>query len=290
MIEQVANVEQFLYHYTTADTAINYILKSRRLRFGAYTNTNDPKEAKTWQFDLGTNENRNLGAYKMTETSAWLSNLLKDRARLLCFSMDRAPLTGVHIRDIFNRGFSKPRMWTQYAGRHTGVCLVFDRARITSAISRQISGSNRVLAGAVEYIDRPVLGSSDANWQFMINIDALEDLGAERYAELNLERAHKRLFFEKMTDWRDECEWRWVAFVSSDQDLYVAYGDALIGVMFGEETSETSIQDMMDMTESWGLRYMGLRWKNCSPWYDYGNLRYTPGIKDSPWGKTIKRI
>ncbi|MDZ7892818.1 MAG: DUF2971 domain-containing protein [Rhodoferax sp.] len=198
-------------------------------------------------------------------------------------------MTGNHINDIFIRGFSKPRMWAQYADRHTGVCMVFDRARLDAAISMQVAGANRVLAGPVEYIDRSILRDMASDWQFMINIDALEDLGKERYADLHLQTSYKRLFFEKMTDWRDECEWRWVAFASSNQDLYVAYGDALIGVMFGEETSEKSIQDIMDMTESWGLRYMGLRWKNCSPWYDYG-LRYLPGIKNSPWGQTVKRV
>ncbi len=290
MIENAAQVDEFLYHYTTVDKAVNYILKTRTLRFGAYANTNDPKETKTWQFDLGTNEDRDLGAYKMWETSAWLSNRLKERARLLCFSMDRAPLTGNPWSDIFNRGFSKPRMWAQYADRHTGVCLVFDRMRLAKAISEQAAGANRVFAGSIDYIDRPVIRNQDSDWQFMINIDALEDLGKEPYAELHLQRGYKRLFFEKMTDWRDECEWRWVIFASSDQDLYVAYTDALVGIMFGEDTSVKSIQDMMDMTESWDLSYMGLRWKNCSPWYDYGNLRYMPGIKNSSWGQTIKRV
>lgn len=85
MIEHVTQTDEFLYHYTTVDKALNYILKSRMLRFGAYANSNDPKETKIW---------------------------------------------------------------------------------------------------------------------------------------------------------RDECEWRWVVFASSDQDLYVAFGNALTGIMFGEDTSE----------------------------------------------------
>ena len=131
--------------------------------------------------------------------------------------------------------------------------MVFNRTRMDAAISKQVAGANRVLAGSVKYIDHPVIHDLDSDWQFMINIDALEDLGKERYAELHLQRGYKRLFFEKMTDWRDECEWRWVAFANSDQDLYVAYDNALVGIMFGEETSVKSIQDMMDMTSSWGL-------------------------------------
>lgn len=55
--------------------------------------------------------------------------------------------------------------------------------------------------------------------------------------------------------------------------------------MFGENTDEKVVQDVMDLSESWNLRCMGLKWKNSGPWYDYANLRYMPGIKNSPLGR-----
>ncbi|OGI65958.1 MAG: hypothetical protein A2W18_00160 [Candidatus Muproteobacteria bacterium RBG_16_60_9] len=57
----VASAEELLYHYTNATTALDYIVKNRTLRFGIYIGTNDPKESKAWEFDLGTNANRDLG-------------------------------------------------------------------------------------------------------------------------------------------------------------------------------------------------------------------------------------
>ena len=86
-----------------------------------------------------------------------------------------------------------------------------------------------------------------------------------------------------MTDWRDESEWRCVVFSDSEDDLYLDIKDIIYGIMFGENKDERMIQKIMEQTESWRLKYMGLKWKNCSPWYDYGNLRYLPGIKNSPW-------
>ena len=50
----------------------------------------------------------------------------------------------------------------------------------------------------------------------------------------------------------------------------------MVGLTFGENTEDKVVQDLMDLTKSWGLRYMGLKWKNSSPWYDYANLRYLP--------------
>lgn len=181
----------------------------------------------------------------------------------------------------------KPRMWAQYAEKHTGLCLVFNKASLTSAIQKQLGSVKRLFSGRVEYIDRSILRNLDEDQQYVINIDALEDLGIDRFTELHLEKNYHRFFFEKMTDWRDECEWRWVAVASSDQDLYVAFGTALVGIMFGEDTPDEGVREVMNQTEGLGLRYMGLRWKNCSPWYDYGNLRYVPGIKNSPWARDL---
>lgn len=94
MIDRCTSVDRLLYHYTKASTATDHILKNRLLQFGSYAYTNDPKESKAWRFDAGTNEDRDLGKYKMEELSTWLSKELKDRTKLACFSTDTAPLSG----------------------------------------------------------------------------------------------------------------------------------------------------------------------------------------------------
>lgn len=289
MIENVTSSDAFLYHYTKASTARNLIFPNGTLLFGRYIETNDPKETKAWQFDLGTNNNIDLGAYKMGELSTWLSNELKQNARLACFSKDSAALTGNHLQDIFKRGFCKPRMWVQYAEKHSGVCLVFDLKKLTQQIEEQFGHSSLVLAGAVEYVDRSVVRSL-VDQQYMINLDVLESVGRTAYVDLHLRTHYPRLFFEKMVDWRDETEWRWIVFNNTSGELYLNITKCLSGVMFGENTDEKEIQEIMEQTESWGIRYMGLKWKNCSPWYDLGNLRYMRGIKSSPWDARVHRV
>jgi hypothetical protein len=289
MIEHVSSSDTFLYHYTKATTARDCIFKNRQLRIGSYANTNDPKESRAWEFDLGTNENRDLGKYKISDMSIWLSAELKQRTNLVCFSRDTATLTGDHLKDIFNRGFSKPRMWAQYADRHTGVCIVFDWIKLTRLIQSQFGSAHLVLGGPVSYIDHRVVGNLDSR-EYMINVDALEILGRAAYVQAHLRAHHKSLFFEKMTDWGDEVEWRWVVFSDHQADIYLNLGDSVAGLMFGENTDEKIIQDLMDLTESWDLRYMGLKWKNSSPWYDYRNLRYVRGIKNSGWDTILRRV
>jgi hypothetical protein len=287
MIENLTIADKYVYHYTKAHIALDHIIKERSLRFGKYINTNDPKETKTWQFDIGTNENRDLGRYNMNALSEWLSRELKLKTKLVCFSTDTDPLTGDHISDIFKRGYCKPRMWAQYADNHTGICLVFARQKLSELIDAQFGTSYLILSGHVSYVDRIIVRKLDEQ-QYMINLDFLESVGKEAYVRSHLETHYKVLFFEKMSDWRDESEFRWVIFSETEADIYLDYKDSLVGIMFGENTNQTLLRQIMDLTEDWGIRYMGLKWKNCSPWYDYGNLLYIRGVKNSPWSNLIK--
>lgn len=284
MIENVSSAETYLYHYTKAKTALDFILKDRALRLGSYKKTNDPKESKSWEFGLGSNEGRDLGKYNTNETSNWLSTEVKSRAKLACFSMDRAPLTGNHLMDVHNRGFCKPRMWTQYSvdpkdteGR-LGVCLVFDRQKLLAQVKSQFGSNSSVIAGPVQYRDRNLVRGLEDH-EYMIDIDALESLGKTAYVNIHIRKHYRPLFFEKMFDWRDEAEWRVVVVSNSEKEQYLRLEDSLVGIMFGENTGEEMTQLIMALTHSWNIEYMGLKWKNSTPWYDYNTFRYMPSVK-----------
>jgi hypothetical protein len=179
-------------------------------------------------------------------------------------------------------------MWAQYSENHTGVCLVFDRQKLTKLIDAQLASSHLIFSGYVKYIDRGIVRNLTEQ-QYMINIDLLESADPETYIRSHILAHHQVLFFEKMNDWKDESEFRWVVFAETKADHYLDYKDSLVGIMFGENTEGLVIQQIMDTTETLGLCYMGLKWKNCSPWYDY-NLRYIPKIKNSPWERLIRRV
>lgn len=279
MIENVSSIETYLYHYTKAKTALDFILQNLTLCLGNYTKTNDPKESKSWEFGLGSNEKRDLGKYNTIETSRWLSTELKLRAKLACFSMDRVPLTGNHLVDVHNRGFCKPRMWAQYSEDHAGICLVFDQQKLLAQVKSQFGSNSLVIAGPIQYMDRNIVRGLEDH-EYMIDVDALEPLGKAAYVNLHIRKHYGSLFFEKMLDWRDESEWRVVVFSNFESELYLRLEDSLVGIMFGENIGEEMTQRIMAHTSSWGIQYMGLKWKNSSPWYDYNTFRYVPSIKN----------
>jgi Protein of unknown function (DUF2971) len=270
MIEAVTQADKYLYNYTHCPEVI---LKSRKLRFGKYTGTNDPKESKVWHFNLWTSGRFDLGKYDMQTLGSWLSAALKANTRIACFAMDTPPLSGDHLSDIFSRGWCKPRMWAQYAGSHKGACLVFDRQRLDEQIRKQFQPTHFVVSGQVEYVNRAVI-QNFSDTAYTINIDHLENVGPQKYPPWHLRSHFTRFFFEKMTDWTAESEFRWIVISGSTNDLYLDLENALVGVVFGEETPDLAISDMIKITKDMRLRYTGLKWKNCSPWYDYQNVRY----------------
>jgi hypothetical protein len=48
MIHNVGNSDQYIYHYTSAETAEKFVFTNGTLRFGSFRYTNDPREAKDW--------------------------------------------------------------------------------------------------------------------------------------------------------------------------------------------------------------------------------------------------
>lgn len=277
MIYGQRDSSQYLYHYTRTSIAIKYILPSNNLKLGNYSSTNDPKESKQWEFSIGTNEQRDLSEYDMNKLSKKLSNSLKAQTKILCFSKDGNDLTGDHLTDIYKRGFCKPRMWAQYGDNHSGLCLVFDWKKLQDCIEESFKDKYWIIHRAVNYINRSIVPSFD-DGDYSINIDYLEKYGFGQYTSVHFKQYHQRLFFEKLADWRQENEYRWVIATNTLEPIYVDYKSALIGVVFGENTREKDIDKVISLTNN-DISYTGLKWKNCSPWYDLSNMKY---IKNAP--------
>ena len=286
MIIGFRDANELVYHYTSASAAQEHILRNGTLRLGAYDQTNDPKESRTWQFNLGTNESRDLTKYKFQETSEQFSALLKANAKLACFTTDTAPLTGNHMEDILNRGFCKPRMWAQYADKHRGVCLAFRKSALLAAVNAQAAGAT-VLPGKVVYRNQPLVRPLTAH-EFMIDVDLYEALGPVAYARVHLQRHHLPLFFEKLQDWRDESEWRVVVLGTAPGPFDVKYGEALVGVIHGADLDERLSWSIAEVTEGTSVSHMGLLWQNSNPWYNYEAMRWTASDRRSSWAKRPK--
>ncbi|EHU1305756.1 DUF2971 domain-containing protein [Acinetobacter baumannii] len=254
----------YLYHYTKASTAIDYILKNKNLQLGSMLNTNDPKESKNWLFELGTNENADLDKYDLFDTSSKVDFIIKSSTYMLCFTKDKE-LTGDHIQDITKRGYGHSRMWAQYAANHTGICLIFEKKLLEKSFIATFNSYTYFMQD-VKYIDR-FIGERDS--AYIVNVDYLEKLGLEDYALAHAETYKNRLFFEKLEDWKNENEYRLILQGYKNKQLLFPYEHSLKGIVFGASCSEADIQNIVDLTHNMGIEYIQLKWRNCSPWYDF---------------------
>ena len=59
-------------------------------------------------------------------------------------------------QEPFNRGYSHPRLWEQYADNDEGICLVLERAALVEAVTRAASSHGRLEHGPVTYRDGPI--------------------------------------------------------------------------------------------------------------------------------------
>ena len=281
MIHGFRAVDELVYHYTSSDIALNHVLSAGTIRLGAYEQTNDPQETRSWVFALATSGPQDLGSYAFEETSQTFSALLKQTTKLACFSTDSGPLTGDHVSDILNRGFAKPRMWAQYGLSHTGVCIVLNKAKLLNAVAEQFP-ERLTISGPISYKNSPSLGLSS---EYVLDMHQWETLGSSAYAKKFIGLYHKPLFFQKLRDWRDECEWRIVLWLDTPEPAYLNIESALVGVIHGANIDiDTSIK-IAESTDDAKVTHMGLTWKNNSPWYQYEAMRWSASDRRSPWSK-----
>ncbi len=110
------------------------------IRMGPLINMNDPRETEPWL--LGWNfEDQQLftelanDASKRDALSRDINERLKKGCNLLCLTEDR-PLEGQV--DIV-QGFAHDRMWAQYADNHTGICIFFDKEKLTARMKEHFA-------------------------------------------------------------------------------------------------------------------------------------------------------
>jgi hypothetical protein len=161
----------------------------------------------------------------------------------------------------FAKGWSRARMWEQYAQNHAGVCLVFDRDRLTANIAADLERQLgiRPYHRDVEY--------SQTGGERYINLslgqfpEEVDDAFVRQYIE-----AHNyELFFQKTLDWQTEHEYRFVTTASPDEPLYAGYGDALVGIVVGWKIPDWERPAVIDAAHAVGVEPVEMNWSMGKP-------------------------
>jgi hypothetical protein len=256
-----------LYHYTTRETALNAILPTGQIRLGLMRHLNDPRESKMWRVstinDTGAEDSEFDGYPKSVEDleafHRRFSDVAKSTTKILALAQD-APADDPH--DIFAHGYAHPRMWTHYAGGHTGVCLVFDRASLERAIETTLGGKGDLFHDSVYYADE----ASDEINAFTIRYSRIVELGFDGAVAEHVRAHHQALFFRKNTDWASEWEYRWVLRSPEPAPEFVPIVGSLRQVIRGDAFPDGDLDAYFHQLERYPNVATGLlRWLNGGP-------------------------
>lgn len=103
-------------------------------------------------------------------------------------------------------GFSKPRMWDQYADKFSGVCIAFSKVKILSL-------NQKIIEGNVEYLTFQKISLNKIG---DIQANHLVNVGKEKYKD-QLELLVRESFFYKHIDYSGENEYRIGTFFDKDK-------------------------------------------------------------------------
>jgi hypothetical protein len=246
---------QWLYHYTTLETALVHILPTRRLRLGSFSQMRDPREYKQWfPGAVGFYEGDIDALMPAYAASAARLNLLRDEFKLLSLTLDgEDPEEGV-----YGRGFARSRLWEAYAGRHSGVCFVLRKDNAVEVIAPQLEAAGRAAHGPVRYKNTPTHTEIMFNFEQIIagDIDAI----ADRIAEQHLDK----LFLMKNTEWDSEREYRFIVRSPREYE-YVDVSRALVAVCRGPESASDSEHALRYFANEFAIALGFVQWDHNQP-------------------------
>jgi hypothetical protein len=256
-IEEIREPGPWLAHYTTAATAFEHIVPKGRLRMSPYRLMRDPAENK----DLlpavaapiaGKNPGR--------EYFAAIEKLKEERNRVRLLSLT-ADVHYERSAKVFGCCWARPRLWEQYAGAHSGVCLVFERVPLEEAL-RDSLGDARVSFGEVEYTPA---GIADSAATFLHDHRLLDATTRDEAMSQYLVSRRQELFFLKSEDWAAEHEVRAVLMDSDDEYAHADYCQTLVAVVLGERFPRWQIAGAREVCEKADVALAQVLWLNGEP-------------------------
>jgi hypothetical protein len=255
----------YLYHYTTADTALNYILKNGTLMLNSFSQVNDPRESKEWDISPFVRVGHKLSLKEYDAISREVSDKLKANAKLVCFSRDKDEAIGKWQPEaLLDRGFAKPSMWHHYGGKHSGLCLMFDKNKLNEAFGKQLDKSYLV-SGKVTYSNEGIVPRL-ASDPFIINlteVNSIESYITTIQDHLNIWSS--KLFLQKLIDWASEDEYRWIYQDVCSDPVYVNFEDALEAIIIGEHFPDTYYEEILRYCVKYHADVAKLNWHNGYP-------------------------
>jgi len=271
-----------IYHYTKASTAIDYILYNNQLKFNQYKNSNDPIESshvRRGTYYWGSEVGKPISSKTQKDIEE-----LKDHVRYLEKNFYQICFCKNSVGDIFASkncicdfkgheeifGFTKLRMWDQYADKFSGVCLAFSKERILSTNKSKLN----LLEDDVKYCTFRELTEKKVN---DISGNYFASVGKDIYKN-ELEEKVKKSFFCKHKDYSGENEYRIGAFFDKnncilehqkgelifDKTMMLDTSNCIEAIFMSSYANEKQKSELLEYANRLNIPIIEMNWKHDS--------------------------
>lgn len=222
-----------IYHYTSLQTLVNFILPEKQLKFKKRVEQDDYFERTyinpVWFLNSGQADSNSLSEID-AQTNSRFQNILQIS---FCKS-------GYYDNDNWERnkaydgyGFLKHRMWDNYGNKNKGVCLAFDRRNIEEKLS-ELNVENFWFR-EVDYIKNEEIKQILKPRTSQKLTDSVIENALEDYL--------RDILFLKNIDFRDENEFRATVEISSSEEVFLQIETALKSVFISAMRKTFPISD-----------------------------------------------
>lgn len=261
----IKSVDQYVYHYTTLEIGLEYILKDMKLRLSPLSEVNDPREYQILHpyfpgFDNHTADVNSEPLKKILEIRNYFDKF-RSNHKVICFSRDSEKIFNVpdHYKGIY-RGFNKPTLWSHYADNHKGLCLIFDKAKLIESLNINFGGKEKYKVYNDNLVNYVALENHIE--KLGINYEDIETYGLTKVLDEFTNRNIKDLLFTKTIDWEVENEFRiMVCDYSNKEYLYLPVNESLCAIVMGAKLPSV----YWGSIGQFGIPYAQLEWKNGLP-------------------------
>ena len=249
------NADDLLFHYTSREIAIEKILHDGKLRLSPLREFDDPKESENWRYSFDhcrddiCNDTASAIYY-------FLSEVLPDEFFVACFCRSNMRYD-YPIHEGFNFGYAKSRMWSQYADKHTGVCLVFSKIEI----------KNYLESKSTEYFDDNVCYDNEYKAYDLHSVKLNHDDTDKAQKDFlkHLLKNKEPYFLWKFEDFKNENEYRFVIRNSKKQYVYIPIRKALKGIIIGHRFPEAYKQLINHFASKLNIPLKQVLWEKRGP-------------------------
>lgn len=252
---------RYFFHYTKWKTASEHIVPSGRLQLSPYSQMRDPLEALAPMLGAGVSyaPGDQEAAQRMGRAHHEAQEeigRLRSCTKVLSLTIDAEWAAKVPEYDRrFGMGWSRARMWEQYAENHTGVCLVFAKDAFKAVVLPQLHARSPDARGsAVKYAKTGLAGSHAST--ILLSPD---EAGSDQ-ARRHLEKHATEFLFTKLSDWESEHEYRFVEPSETPEYSYVEFGNTLLGFMAGHNFAESLEREALTLAREHNIEARQILW------------------------------